>query len=65
MASTKILSEREMYEQVRAVTAVLLAEALERTRMETGGITLEFTARIIKENLKPEEVTILIEHLSV
>lgn len=63
--NTNFFGGRELNEEGRGVTAVLLSEALERSRMEQEGITLELTARIIKKNLKPEEVEILIEHLGV
>jgi len=52
-----------IYETEREITETILGEAIRKTRLEMGGISLEKVAEIITENLDQSEVKVLIENL--
>ena len=54
-----------IYETEREMTEEMLSEAIRKTRLEMGGISLETVAEIITENLDQSESRSLIDQLVI
>ena len=54
-----------IYETEREMTEEMLSEAIRKTRLEMGGISLEEVAEIITENLDQSESRSLIDQLVI